>query len=214
MKELVLVVALSMFLHDVAFGQHLISNTRVETSGDSAIIYIEAAFDYGSSTACPFLQGYALEHIDTIKIDLFYNVDGAWPGSGFCIARDTIYLPDLDTDIITLIPNQFYGIDTLFNQAEYYYDFSVISSVPDLITEEISLYPNPATEAVNVNFNGTRAENTSIELQDAFGRVVKREIALSNQEEIQITVSEFPTGFYYCRVKQKEKVQLLKFMKQ
>ncbi len=59
-----------------------------------------------------------------------------------------------------------------------------------------SLYPNPVSEDLTINFNGVSNEEYSI--IDNFGSVVKRGV-LENMST-EISVSELSAGLYYFKI--------------
>lgn len=66
-----------------------------------------------------------------------------------------------------------------------------------LLAQKVTLYPIPATNSVNVNLNGLRPEKAVI--VNAVGQQVK-EIAISNNQIMNINTSDFATGAYFIKI--------------
>ncbi len=65
-------------------------------------------------------------------------------------------------------------------------------------TEEIHVYPNPATDNITVIFDGVNY--TSIELYNAMGEKVKSLNLSSQKNSFSFSVSDLPTGIYFLRI--------------
>jgi len=70
------------------------------------------------------------------------------------------------------------------------------------VTELVSVYPNPATDKVNVILNASKAEMMQITLTDIHGRILfTKEITLSTGEQmISLPVDEYTTGLYLLNI--------------
>jgi PKD repeat protein len=70
------------------------------------------------------------------------------------------------------------------------------------VTELVSVYPNPATDKVNVILNAAKAENMQLTLTDIHGRILfTKEISLSTGEQmISLPVDEYTTGLYLLNI--------------
>jgi hypothetical protein len=86
----------------------------------------------------------------------------------------------------------------------------VITGAGESSTHEISVFPNPATNAITIRMTGAnRLRN--IEMVDIFGEVVIGENTA--QEFHTIDISEWSAGFYLIKVSDGEKVQVMKLVK-
>ena len=216
MKTVFSTILLFLVINYIALGQALTNNTSVSVSGDSAIVHVSVTFPYGTFGLCPFLQDYLVTSTGSIiKLDLYYNTTGVWVGD-LCGQKDTIYLENLaqgSSYDLTIVTNKIFDTDTTFNVSQKDFTFSFVSATPAHLSEEFSLYPNPASEAVIIKFNGTTAENSEFIISDMYGRCVKRQ-EVTQQQEVQVPVAELPAGLYYCHVSSGGKVQVIKFVKQ
>jgi hypothetical protein len=73
--------------------------------------------------------------------------------------------------------------------------------------EKISLYPNPATQTINV-----QGDKTPVETLGVFNNMGTQVIS-TKADEKQINVSRLPIGVYYVKVKKSGKVSYLRFIK-
>jgi len=68
---------------------------------------------------------------------------------------------------------------------------------------ELAIFPNPATDAINLKFNLPISMVTSITLCDVAGRVIS---VIANKEmndgpnELQVPTSEIPDGIYFIKL--------------
>lgn len=80
--------------------------------------------------------------------------------------------------------------------------------------QEISVFPNPATEVLNI-LNGSNLEGLRIEMYDATGRLVLTDNkALANALEATISIAHLETGAYTMRVRNNEGEKVFKIIKQ
>lgn len=78
-----------------------------------------------------------------------------------------------------------------------------------------SVYPNPANEMVNVNLSLVEAQNTSINILDITGKVVKTVFVgdVNGDRTVSIPVSELTSGVYFIELVTPEGKQVQKFVK-
>jgi hypothetical protein len=80
--------------------------------------------------------------------------------------------------------------------------------------QEINVFPNPATEVLNI-LNGSNLEGLTIEMYDATGRLVLTDNkALANAVEATISIAHLETGSYTMRVKNNDGERIFKIIKQ
>lgn len=63
------------------------------------------------------------------------------------------------------------------------------------------VYPNPASAELNVAFTLAKGQTAVMELFDMTGRVVRTEHLNDQASLLVISVSEFPEGVYFCRIR-------------
>lgn len=97
------------------------------------------------------------------------------------------------------------------------YEYSKIIKSPCFEKESaVMLYPNPASNVVNILMSLQKDANTSVKVMDMNGRVVKliQANTTNNQSQIQIDVKELVNGVYTINIIQKDKVKTLRFTKE
>ncbi len=67
------------------------------------------------------------------------------------------------------------------------------------VTEQVTVYPNPANDVINVFFNGKTIDNAIVEIFDVSGKLIK-EYHGKNIKTIQIGVSELNRGLYLMHI--------------
>lgn len=73
---------------------------------------------------------------------------------------------------------------------------------------DIRIYPNPASEALNISFGNYQKQ--SIQIFNSTGNLVKE---IKNLQSAQINIADLPSGFYFVRVKD-DLQQPCKFIKE
>ena len=83
-------------------------------------------------------------------------------------------------------------------------NYSIPSGVQDmdLVKEQISIYPNPASDWLMIAYKGKSKSALSIKVLDYCGRLIKQQIPL--KESIEIDVSDLTGGIYYIEVESDE----------
>ncbi|MEM9548884.1 MAG: zinc-dependent metalloprotease [Bacteroidota bacterium] len=80
----------------------------------------------------------------------------------------------------------------------------MIEGLPDEVEiSELSVYPNPANEVVNVRVKSALNTNSTVEIYNLMGQMVKRQSAQLSSGETILSVSsdELPTGTYLLKIK-------------
>jgi hypothetical protein len=69
----------------------------------------------------------------------------------------------------------------------------------------VAIYPNPATNYINVEIQNYSAKNIYVSIFDVTGRRVK-EVSLANAPTQHISVKELKTGFYHMIIYEDYKI--------
>ena len=83
-----------------------------------------------------------------------------------------------------------------------------------LYREKLSIYPNPATNQLNINLNGINAKESEVVIHDLMGKEIHRFVPISTRQIID--VSTWARGVYHCslysnqQLLQTEKLILMK----
>ena len=90
-----------------------------------------------------------------------------------------------------------------------------VLSTNDLIRTELNIYPNPASEKINVEFSSINSEKVKYTIYNEVGRVVK-----SNTENINvglknlvINVGSLKSGLYFVSLELKDGIVTKQFIK-
>ncbi len=90
--------------------------------------------------------------------------------------------------------------------------FTAINEKPNLV-DIIKLYPNPATNKINIKLNPTCNKNVSIEIYEVYGRLVYKKLNSNINNEFNIDISKLQAGFYLMAININGKVITKKFIK-
>ncbi|MBQ2352287.1 MAG: T9SS type A sorting domain-containing protein, partial [Bacteroidales bacterium] len=85
--------------------------------------------------------------------------------------------------------------------------FSRDATVDEVFSDEIILYPNPASDMISVETNAA----SDLQIVDLSGKTMFSYIGCS--EKCDIDVSGLKPGVYFCRIRNNDKVQTVKFVK-
>lgn len=64
------------------------------------------------------------------------------------------------------------------------------------VVTTVGLYPNPAVNTLNVNLNDMNTSDVTIQIMDAFGKVVKSDINITNNNSFTVDVRNLESGIY------------------
>jgi hypothetical protein len=88
------------------------------------------------------------------------------------------------------------GAGSLYNRIKYYYSDQTITGIKENTQEESVVYPNPATDFINLHV-GTTLEPSKIEIYDSQGKMVMIEDTRTGK---QISVKHLQRGLYIYKV--------------
>ena len=91
---------------------------------------------------------------------------------------------------------------------------SGLDEVVNLI--DVTLFPNPTRDLVEVQFNGLMGESITAVIVDGLGREVSREDLgnLTGAHLQRMDLSSFESGVYYLRLEVADAVEVLRVVKQ
>lgn len=74
---------------------------------------------------------------------------------------------------------------------------------PGLVFEEdVAIYPNPASETVNVQFELGNAKKVALQVSDLTGKIVRSESFIASQKDlVKVDIADLATGVYFLSVK-------------
>ena len=93
--------------------------------------------------------------------------------------------------------------------------FSINAQSNDTIltANEISIFPNPAINEIQVLINNSDLENPRITLHSLIGNVINTEISESEPNQFHIDLRGLPQGYYFVSIKDREFNKTYKFLK-
>jgi hypothetical protein len=80
-------------------------------------------------------------------------------------------------------------------------------------SEKLHLYPNPASDILNMKFDEALPFETAVIIFDTKGNQVKRDIIETSTTEKQLNLKNFPSGIYYLRLSGSNRVNVYKVVK-
>jgi hypothetical protein len=121
----------------------------------------------------------------------FAIADANWQGNG---------------DLEKVIGWELYFADAqTFEAGELHFDWILfgdaedVTSTNEVVATGFNVFPNPATDILNVNFDATSA--TTIELVDLTGKVVATQIAQAGSVTASFATADVNAGIYFVNVK-------------
>lgn len=120
---------------------------------------------------------------------------------------DSVHVSVFETDY-DYNPNYMYGTYKGRNdRCGFITPFGLNTAVNDTFSDEISVFPNPVRDRLNIVLNVV----SDLQIVDISGKTMFSYIGCS--ENCSIDVSELTPGVYFCRVKNNDNVQTVKFVK-
>jgi hypothetical protein len=78
---------------------------------------------------------------------------------------------------------------------------------------KVKIYPNPASEVVNIQFNAATDKEIVLYLLDTQGKLVKTGLIEEATTEMNINIEDLPAGIYYLRLMKGKLVNVYKVVK-
>ncbi|MCP4520772.1 MAG: T9SS type A sorting domain-containing protein [Cytophagales bacterium] len=76
-----------------------------------------------------------------------------------------------------------------------------VNSINEVIAENISIYPNPASNVINIALGSINTKNVSIEMYNSFGQLVtSQNINITTENITQFETTNFENGLYFIKV--------------
>ncbi len=138
-------------------------------------------------------------------IALFGSDPASYPQNGFAEGQDVIYKL-FRTSTGEVFELQVEYDQTMDNATGKYYSNSFaaivnvsmqLTGMDEIAKSRLSMYPNPATEAVYFSFDGAAHEQITILIYDAKGQVVASERFTQN---LRLNTSSLDAGVYFVKI--------------
>ncbi len=148
------------------------------------------------------------------KVELAYNLN---------FVHEDILLPtswpefSITYNIMPLYKNMltevvyFTKVDTTWKIEDreiYYYADRDVSSVSDLITDQVKIYPNPANDFISIE----GFVNSGSVVADLFDQQGRQLLTQDVSESNRINVSHLKSGLYFCKIKQNDQTIIQKIL--
>lgn len=114
----------------------------------------------------------------------------------------------------TLIP-AFSSADGSVNLTHGFQHQLIITAVEENIDVPVSvkLYPNPASDILNIQLASSSLTGMEISMLDSHGRLVKADRIDPDVNEKQINLQDLPAGLYYLRIVKGKLINVYKVVK-
>jgi len=154
----------------------------------------------------------------------FVSKNGVQLGIG-----DTFKFTDINDEIITYTntdPDAVYDFFTftitdgqggLFGTPRFniVIDNDAVTEVGEVpFNNEMVLYPNPAKDQLNVNFQVPMSSDANVLITDVQGRMVAQQKVLRSSQQVQLDLSGFADGIYFLSVQSDKEVMTNRFVVQ
>lgn len=146
--------------------------------------------------------------------DALLNAFGLTQGQSSNFAQYLFYTENYEAPILTVLLE-----DDLVTPDQLFYDIQILQ-LDNLSVDEnefsssISLYPNPASNLINISFNATDASVEQIVIYDLSGRVMKNiaKNTLNNSSQIPVDIQDLANGTYLMKISSNNNTTTKKFM--
>ncbi len=100
-------------------------------------------------------------------------------------------------------------------ESDYAFKFYVTDriDIPEVSHNAINIYPNPASDIINIEFDNSKNEELTLQIYNILGENIYSEITTASICEIQL--NDYPKGIYICKLIKNNKIIFSKsFIKQ
>jgi len=115
------------------------------------------------------------------------------------------FVQSLKGDIYKFVPISFSGMGegkTVFSHEL----ISMVNVSENIADAEIRIFPNPASDQVNIDLTGLATEKVTLEIYDLSGRLLLQQEQMNSANTLKFSVQEFKKGLYLLQVRTAEKV--------
>lgn len=143
--------------------------------------------------------------------DVLTEVGQSWDGSGNGVFNNmtrtsmTYDTTTPDNHMPMLVEteswsNGAWGYDNNSTQTRLFFN-EIISNVKNVTKIDANVFPSPAADHINIQFNWNKPETVSMAIYDAQGRIAKQWTDnVSGQYSKKIAVTELPSGTYWVKI--------------
>lgn len=176
---------------DFSAEANQIITARVRATTDATIALVVATDDGGWKTHDAILESQTITGNAEWSVVTFEIADTAWNGVG---------------DLTKVIGWELWyaGAQTL-TAGEIHFDWITFGDATDpnvssneVVANGLNVYPNPATDVLNVKFDATAA--TTVELTDLTGKVVATQTAVAGSNSLSFATANVNAGVYFVNI--------------
>lgn len=204
--------------------QQVVANPACRPSGEFWDVWYK--FNSGNNTDLTLRFNNVTPNSEFI-IDLYYDCSTQAPINmdGFCVRTDEFLTSFLETTI-----EGFPGTPTEYlirvstritsdQPGEFWFQMigEPLSSVDELALDNFRLFPNPAQDQLNIDFDLPEASKAEIEIINTLGQRVQQSSAynlMSGNNRFNFDISNLQAGIYFFRIHTKEGQKTAKFIKE
>ena len=84
--------------------------------------------------------------------------------------------------------------------------------INDVLNNNLSIFPNPNEGIFEINFNHKTSKNSSIEILNNLGELIKSKKINAGVKNIEINIQELSSGIYYIKFKHENEISIQKFI--
>ncbi|QRM89702.1 T9SS type A sorting domain-containing protein [Lacinutrix sp. WUR7] len=108
-----------------------------------------------------------------------------------------------DGDIIPNVADIYFDFNPAITTNTFESEFVTTLSVGEFSAISYSMYPNPANNMVNIQFNNAVAEDVLVSIYNVQGKLVSKPSTVSQENKITFNVSSLSQGMYFVELKSK-----------
>ncbi|MGQ8335778.1 T9SS type A sorting domain-containing protein [Sunxiuqinia sp. A32] len=101
----------------------------------------------------------------------------------------------------------------VFTHNTNFTDIQIATAAIEFADAGFGVYPNPASDYVNVSLNSLSGNQTSVKIYNTVGSLVEQEIVAHNQKLLRYQIRSFDKGLYFISVQNGNKNYVSKFIK-
>ncbi|UPT65448.1 MAG: T9SS type A sorting domain-containing protein [Sphingobacteriales bacterium JAD_PAG50586_3] len=151
----------------------------------------------------------------------------------FGVTGTSVFNGTLGTDLRSTYPNSYFKVTSIDNNWRRNVDidegngqplenqnwqlythicYDATTGVKEASINNITIYPNPAQNTLNINL-GKAPVNATIQLLNPLGQTVKT-ISQNNAQQLTVDIADMPAGIYFVRVNTPNAVKTLRIVKE
>ena len=181
-------------------------NKNVGSKVDSLIV--EVSSDCGANYQVVFAKGgNGLETTDTLDLNFEPSYPTHWENA---VVNLEDFIPSSANVLV-----RFTSVNA--RQNNLYLDNIIVStpeefSSKEINSEELYLYPNPATNSIQLIFKNTNSETQIVRLVDLTGRILESKL-VRNNTPVNWDLTKYQAGFYLFQISSDKGVKTQSFVK-